>query len=163
MFNKNNIPKAYFEKLSNRIFESVDLMEDALSEEAPILFSQSQKNPYKVPASYFEKSRTQILKSNTSVKRLYMRPLLVAASLAFLVVVSWTLIQSNDVKFDNEIAEADVWNYYLENVDDMDDDLFQNVYAEAVLEEETEELYEEDILLDLLLDEFSDNELEGLN
>lgn len=163
MFNKKNIPKDYFDKLPGKIFESVDLIEDALSEDAPLLFRESQKNPYKVPVEYFQKSRAQILKTNRSVKRLNFRPLLAAASLAFIAVISWTIVQSNDLKIDDEFAESDVWNYYLENVDDMDDDVFQNVYAEAISEEESEELYEEDILLNLLLDEFSDNELEGLN
>lgn len=157
MLNKKNLPNNYFEKLPEDILGKISALNDELEENAPLLSKMQTLNPYKVPSGYFEHGAFDFGKIKKPVP-VYLLPMRIAASLIFIMLIGWTFVKIDKGTSDPDLAEADVFDYYLDNVDELDDDIFREVYAEAVYG--PEEINEEEILLDILLTEFSDTELD---
>ncbi len=165
MFKKYRImiTEDYFEKLPDRLSEKIESLEDDLLQEAPLLHSMRDGNPYSVPHGYFKNLENQLTQKRSSLKVSYRKYLAVAASLLLLMAIG--LQWSSDVVDDSgALAEVELYDYYLDNLDDVDEDLI------ALLSEDeeslaTEMLFDDDeieIVLDELVSDLNDYELDNL-
>ena len=166
----NNIPDNYFNKLPGQIWEKVDQLDDEVEKNAPQFYALSQSNPYRVPETYFEtfESRLKLQPHGRIISMQALRPLLVAASILAVAVLSWVMMPqfSTEDQMEDDLMFADVYDYYSDDIELADQDLFVDFEVEDFEESSlvTEELTEEEIYLyeEAILQEMTDQELLGI-
>jgi hypothetical protein len=127
------------------------------------------KNPFKVPENYFEEVTRKILSETADVENrpskrgLYLRmmPLLsVAASLAFFVILSYTLVRIINAGNSNEVFPVITLEEFSEEyLNDLNiTDLEQNA-SEAVTYDDIPAVSQQDIIDYLILDNIDPDEI----
>ena len=161
----HRVPDNYFNNLPDRIRERINDLKDELSENAPILSSIDKDTIYKVPEYYFSGLSSQLVsaRSKTRNLRLSMYRIAIAASLALLIAFGVDSVFKIDNQTEQSFAEAEVLDYYMDNIDELDYALIADMNIEELdldiriaedISDEELELYVSDIL-----DEFSAEEL----
>ena len=170
MSKDSNIPKNYFNELPGKVWGKIDQLEDRVEENAPRFYELSQSNPYHLPEGYFEsfRSKLKLQPKGRVISMNVIRPYLVAASVLAVAVLSWVMLPNNagDEIVEDGLLYADVYEYYSEDIDLSDQDLFLD-FEEEDFEESSlvsEELTEEEIYLyeEAILQEMTDQELLGI-
>jgi hypothetical protein len=127
------------------------------------------KNPFKVPENYFEEVTRKILSETADVENrpskrgLYLRmmPLLsVAASFAFFVILSYTLVRIINAGNSNEVFPVITLEEFSEEyLNDLNiTDLEQNA-SEAVTYDDIPAVSQQDIIDYLILDNIDPDEI----
>ena len=161
----DKVPDNYFDDLPGRIQGRIESLQDDLEKHAPVLSSIDKRTVYDLPEFYFAESRNKLLKQRqrSRVLKFDFRRIAVAASLALLIAFGVDSVFDMNTSGDQGFAEAEVLDYYLDNIDELDFDLI----AEMELEDTdfelsfTEEISDEelDMYLSDIIDEFSAEEL----
>ena len=156
MSKDSNIPKNYFNELPGKVWGKIDQLEDRVEENAPRFYELSQSNPYHLPEGYFEsfRSKLKLQPKGRVISMNVIRPYLVAASVwryrnqgqgeasvLAVAVLSWVMLPNNagDEIVEDGLLYADVYEYYSEDIDLSDQDLFLDFEEEDFEEEEEEE------------------------
>ncbi len=155
--NKDNIPNKYFEDFPQKIIEGINLLEDDVQSEAPLLFSISQKASYQMPDQYLENFYRSLdidSKPKTRILRKLM-PYVAAASFILLAGFGLTFFNNINSATEDELELMDVYEFYVDNIDEIDNTTLIGMIDEADVEEvdffedltaEEIEMYEEAIL-----------------
>ena len=147
---RDNLPKNYFDDLTDKIIQESLNIDDNIKEEAPLLFKVKKEELYSVPVSYFEDlDPIKISGRNKKTINLY-QAWAIAASLLLLVSIYWWPAPSFDTSDSfAELESSNFINYLLENEDDIETDIIL----------ELEELYL--LETDISMEEISDIDLEN--
>ena len=159
----NSVPHNYFNKLHERILSRIDGLEDDLLQSAPNLSRISKTGFFSVPENYFEKlqSINYKVKSTSRLISYSYQQLLVAAGFALLLTFVWVIGDQDKVQ-SNTLAETEVFDYYLSNIEEVNGELlldfealnsFENNISLAEFEEYEIENYLENIVDELSIDD----------
>jgi hypothetical protein len=127
------------------------------------------KNPFKVPENYFEKVNQKILSETADVKSISskkgvfrkLRPLLaVAASVAFFVLLSYTLVRIiHTVKKNEALPVISLEEFSEEYLNDIDITALEQDAAQAVTYDDMPAVSSQDIIDYLVLDNLDPNDI----
>jgi len=124
MDKNKNIPKDYFNQKPQEIFDAINKLEDDVATQAPILFSLGKNEPYRIPDDYFDGfyNKLSVPKSTLKRRTLRLQPWMAAASMIGIVFLFWVFGYDN-LQQDDDIELAEVYEYYIENADLIDDSM----------------------------------------
>lgn len=155
------LPPEYFKKLKAEIFDKIENLDDDLASNAPILSGIKRKNSYKVPDYYFSELRSNILR-RASVRKtrwIQLRRIAVAASIS--LVLAWSFNQLVISDHSSELAQNEILDYYLYNIEDVDMEWVGAIYEDSEPESTFQNFNDEELELYLssVVDELSLNAL----
>lgn len=151
----NKIPDDFFDKLPDRIINRISKEKHTqeLFSYSKTLSELKRKNPYKVPLNYFEQLAERRIVNPRVIRKWTMVTSIAASFLIMILMVTGTGSESNKTM----ISDADIIDYYAENVQDIESDLL----SELIVVEEEATI--EDYILEEMISELSDEELELLS
>jgi hypothetical protein len=159
----NKIPEDYFERKPKEVLSAIAALQDNIDVNAPLLYRYGKKEGYTVPANYFDDfySNMQITKKSPSIRFIRFPRLTVAASLLALVTVGWLFMKDlNPPEDDLQLAE--VYDYYIDNVEQIDQQLIYELSAEYADINDLESFYtpeeELNIIEETIIEDMTDQE-----
>lgn len=159
-----NIPKGYFWRKPKEIIDAVHQLEDDIKTQAPILYSIGKEEPYNIPEGYFEGFYKSL--DTSGVKVFYLQPAfryMAAACLTIAIMsLGWLWLQPTDPNYTDEMAMSDVYEYYIDNIDEIDESLIIDLsyeYADILdLEVDYTTDGDLDVIEESILNEMTDQE-----
>ena len=164
----NKIPEDYFNKLPDRISQRIDLLEDDIKTNAPILASIDKEQIYKVPEQYFEKLTAKISLALPQPRVLSLSTLrwASAAAVALMITIGSFYMSQMQGTSDALLAESEILDYYILNADQIDDEWLQESWLDNDQDQEmdlfgdleTEDIsdYLSDVIMDIPLSELTE-------
>lgn len=158
----SDLPKDYFKKLPDILKDRIEHLEDNLENSAPILSSLRNQNPYVVPNGYWQSLESRLTQNRKRRKIVPMRWLSIAATFLALGMLAWIFTSQDSPDADAVLlAENEIYEYLIDNVDQLEDDLLTELLV--IDEGDEDNLDEDELMIDLLLTDFTESELENLN
>jgi predicted DNA-binding transcriptional regulator len=155
------LPPDYFKNLKAEIFDKIENLDDDLASNAPILSGMNRKNSYKVPEYYFSELRSKILRraSVGKTRWIQLRRIAVAASISLVLAWSFNHLVISD--HSSELAQNEILDYYLYNIEDVDMEWVGAIYEDSEPESTFQNFNDEELELYLssVVDELSLNTL----